>query len=45
VKRVLRGVRVQRIKIKCLLGGVEGAVMNSSMRRKAIAKPRPLQSN
>ena len=42
VNRVLRGVRVQRIRIRCLLGEVEGEVMNSSMRREAIPKPRPL---
>lgn len=45
VKRVLRGERVQRIRIRCLEGGVEGEVRNSSMRRHAIANPRPLMND
>lgn len=42
VKRVLRGVRVVMIRTRCLVGGVEGDVRNSSMRRVAIPNPRPL---
>jgi hypothetical protein len=43
VNRVLRGLRVQRMMIRCLLGEVDGETMNSSMRRDVIAKPRPLE--
>lgn len=43
VRRDFMGERVQRIRTRWLLGGVEGEVMNSSMRRDAIACPRPLR--
>ena len=39
---VFIGERVQRIRTRCLLGGVDGEVRNSSMSRAAIAYPRPL---
>jgi hypothetical protein len=42
VKRVLRGARVQTMRIRCLFGGVEGEVMNSSIVRAAIEYPKPL---
>jgi hypothetical protein len=37
VNRVFMGDRVQRTRIRCLLGEVEGEVRNSSMSRAAIA--------
>jgi hypothetical protein len=44
VNRVFRGVRVHRIMMRCFLGGVAGEVRNSSIRRAATAKPKPLHT-
>lgn len=44
MNRVFRGVRVQRMRIKCLVGGVSDEVRNSSINLEAMAKPKPLES-
>ena len=42
VRRDFNGERVVSTSTRCLLGGVEGEVKNSSMRRSAMEYPRPL---